>query len=287
MTTPGRGGGNNGRVPHTLVTFHAHPDDEALLTAGTMAKAAAAGHRVVLVVATSGESGDADSDILDGAETLGERRRRETLASAEALGVARVEFLGFGDSGLHGDEQPDGTTSFVTATLDDAADRLAAILTAEDADVLTIYDVNGGYGHPDHVRVHEVGRAAAERAGTPVVLEATVNRDVLYVGLQLVKNMGIEIPPEFDPTELDTWFSPADVVTHTVDVSGFLDAKRASMAAHASQSTSASASSVRTLSRVLDLPDELFGLAFGTEWYIEHGRSPDDPADDIFASLQD
>jgi len=269
------------------VSFHAHPDDEALLCAGTLARAAAEGHRVVLVVATSGEAGDADTGSLGG-ESLGERRRAETLASAGALGVARVEFLGYADSGLDGSGlDGSGTTTFVGAPPGEAAARLAAILTEEAADVLTTYDVNGGYGHPDHVRVHEVGTLAAALAGTPVVLESTVNRDVLHLGLQLVRSMGFEIPPEFDPAELDTWFSPADAVTHTVDVSAHLAAKRASMAAHATQATSASASSVRTLARILELPDDLFALAFGTEWFIEHGRSPDRPTTDVFASLDD
>lgn len=271
-------------MPHTLVSFHAHPDDEALLTAGTLAGAAAAGHRVVLVFATSGEAGDADADTLDGAETLGDRRRAEAMASADALGVARVVFLGYADSGLDGDATTDGNDTFVGASPDEAAGRLAEILREEGADVLTTYDVNGGYGHPDHKRVHQVGVAAAALAGTPVVLESTVNRDVLYLGLQIVKNMGFEIPPEFDPAELDTWFSPADAVTHTVDVSAHLAAKRASMAAHATQTTSA-VSTTRTLARILELPDDLYGLAFGTEWFIEHGRSPGDPATDVFATL--
>jgi len=238
---------------------------------------------VVLVVATSGEVGDADTSLLDGSETLGQRRRAETLASAAALGVARTEFLGYGDSGLHGDEQPAGTTSLVAADTDEAAARLAAILTDEDADVLTIYDPNGGYGHPDHVRVHHIGAAAAAMAGTPVVLEATVNRDVLHMGVQMVKAMGYEIPPEFDPAELDSWFSPGELVTHTVDVSGHLAAKRASMGAHASQATSDD-TTTRTLARILELPEDVFALAFGTEWYIEHGRSPADPATDVFAT---
>lgn len=273
-------------MTHTLVSFHAHPDDEALLCAGTLARAAAEGNRVVLVVATSGEAGEADTSSLEG-ETLGERRRAETLASAAALGVARVEFLGYADSGLDGDtgSTGDGTPTFCGTPSADAAARLAQILTDERAEVLTSYDANGGYGHPDHVRVHEVGALAAQLAGTPVVLESTVNRDVLYLGLQLVRSMGFEIPPEFDPAELETWFSPAEAVTHTVDVSEHLAAKRASMAAHATQATSDSASSVRTLARILELPDDLFALAFGTEWFIEHGRSPADATGDIFATL--
>ncbi|MEV6924462.1 PIG-L family deacetylase [Dactylosporangium sp. NPDC051485] len=81
----------------TLVAFHAHPDDETLLTGGTLARAAAEGHRVVLVTATLGEAGLSAGPT---GAALGERRHRELLAAAEALGVDRVETLGYADSGL-------------------------------------------------------------------------------------------------------------------------------------------------------------------------------------------
>src|SRR4051812_39360381 len=85
-------------VPFTLVSFHAHPDDEALLTGGTLARAAAEGHRVVLVTATAGEAGLSADGMQDGARL--EARRREELAnSARALGCARWEVLGYPDSG--------------------------------------------------------------------------------------------------------------------------------------------------------------------------------------------
>ena len=157
-------------MSYTLVSFHAHPDDEALLTAGTLARAAAAGHRVVLVVATAGEAGLASADDLaDGA--LGKRRTAELERSAAALGCARVEVLGYADSGMA--DAPSGAAgAFALVSVDEAAERLAAILREESADALTIYDPAGGYGHPDHVQVHHVGIRAAEIAGTPLVLEA-------------------------------------------------------------------------------------------------------------------
>ena len=137
----------------TVVSFHAHPDDEALLTAGTLARAAADGHRVVLVVATAGEAGLASPAAL---ADLAERRTRELTASAKALGVARVEVLGYPDSGW---DEPKGTgPTFSDLAPEGPADRLANILRGEQADVLTTYDAAGGYGHPDHVQVHRVGR---------------------------------------------------------------------------------------------------------------------------------
>jgi LmbE family N-acetylglucosaminyl deacetylase len=267
------------RMPGTLVTFHAHPDDEALLTSGSMAKAVAEGHRVVLVVATCGEVGEVSPEFLARGESLADRRVRETEASARALGVHRLEFLGYRDSGLAGDAGPG---CFVDADLEEAAGRLSAILQEERADVLTIYDPHGGYGHPDHVRVHRVGRRAAELAGTPSVLEATINRDLLRLAADLAPAMGFDLPPDVVPPDLSAWFASPEEITHTIDVSDFLDRKRASMEAHASQTTAAT-STVRTLQIFLSLPDELFAAAFSTEWFIDRSR-PGLTARDLFST---
>ena len=95
-------GNNGGHMGRTLVAFHAHPDDEALLTSGTMARAAAEGHRVVLVVATDGGLGLAASEYVGASDTtLGSVRMAELHTSARLLGTARVETLGYADSG-HG-----------------------------------------------------------------------------------------------------------------------------------------------------------------------------------------
>ena len=98
-------------------------------------------------------------------------------ASAAALGVHRVVWLGYSDSGMTGWEQNADPASFLQAAVDEAAERLAAVLREEHADVLTVYDWHGNYGHPDHIKVHHVGHRAAELAGTPTVFEATMNRD--------------------------------------------------------------------------------------------------------------
>src|SRR5215203_2246160 len=112
----------------TLVTFHAHPDDESIAMGGVMAKAADEGHRVVLVVATRGEHGEVAEDFLAEGEALWQRRVQETEACAEILGVSRVEFLGYVDSGMMGTPENDADGSFWTADTDEAAQRLAKIL---------------------------------------------------------------------------------------------------------------------------------------------------------------
>ena len=88
----------------TLVCFHAHPDDEAIATGGTMALASAAGHRVVLIVATDGELGFTVPGVAETPQELGAHRRAETQAAASILGVHRVEFLGYHDSGMAGED---------------------------------------------------------------------------------------------------------------------------------------------------------------------------------------
>jgi len=196
-------------MAHTLVTFHAHPDDESLLTAGIMAKAAAEGHRVVLVVATAGEVGEAAAEFRTGAQgDLGEGRRRELERSAEILGVHRIELLGYRDSGALAPGTVAAPGTFAAADVEEAAARLAAILEDEQADVLTTYDPNGGYGHPDHLQVHAVGARAGELAGTPVVLEATINRDLMKVGVELAQSLGyLSLPDEYFAMAFGTeWF---------------------------------------------------------------------------------
>ena len=272
-------------MPYTLVVFHAHPDDEALLTSGTMARASAEGHRVVLVVATAGGVGLVSSDFLGEGESLAARRLAELRRSATALGCARTEVLGYADSGLDGLAAGEGAAqAFASADVDEAAERLAAVLREERADVLTSYDPAGGYGHPDHVQVHRVGLRAADLAGTPVVLEATVDRDLITRALRLVQKV-YRFPAEFDPTSFDRAYTPRAQLTHKVDVRRFAVRKRTSMAAHASQATADGAD--RTLAAFLRLPMPVFRRAFGQEWYVERGRRPGAPLlDDIFATLR-
>lgn len=267
-------------MPFTLVAFHAHPDDEALLTAGTLARAAAEGHRVVLVVATAGEAG-----LVAGGRTgpvLATRRLAELEQSAGALGCARVEVLGYADSGLHG--EAGGAQAFCRADVGEAAGRLRSILAEESADVLTVYDPAGGYGHPDHVQVCRVGLRAAELAGTPSVLEATVDRQALQRVLRLAHRLP-GVPADFAPHRFDHAYTDRRLLTHRVDVRRFAGAKRAALAAHVSQA--GADEGTRTLAVLLRLPPPLFRLALGREWYVERGRAPGGGLlDDVFATVR-
>jgi LmbE family N-acetylglucosaminyl deacetylase len=263
----------------TLVCFHAHPDDEAIATGGVMAQAAAGGHRVVLIVATRGEQGEVVEGVLRPGEPLHERRVIETEAAALILGVKRVEFLGYTDSGMMGTSTNDDPTCFWRADVEEAARRLAAILEAESADVLTVYDDNGGYGHPDHIQVHRVGVRAAELAGTPRVFEATMNQDRILAMMKEAEEAGADITggPETQELEAGTFGKPESALTTAVDVTAHLPSKRQAMRAHASQ--------ISDESFFLAMPDDVFAMAFGTEWFIRRGVPT--PVDTFEASLLD
>lgn len=262
----------------TLVSFHAHPDDESIHVGGTLAKAAAAGHRVVLVFATKGEHGEVEDGFLDDDEALGQRREQETLRSAEILGAQRVEFLGYHDSGMMGTPQNHLSDAFWQADVDVAAARLAAILREEHAQILTAYDSDGGYGHPDHIQVHRVGLRAAQLASTPRFYEATMNRDHIRRIMQAAVDAG-HLPPEEVPdvTEQSSFGRPESVITTTVDVRDHLATKRASMAAHASQ--------ISENSFFLAMPPEGFEATFGLEWFIRHGVPDGHREADLFEGL--
>lgn len=257
----------------TLVAFHAHPDDESIIMGGTMAKAAEAGHRVVLVVATKGEHGEVAEGFLAQDEALWQRRVEETTAAADVLGVARVEFLGYVDSGMMGTPENDLPDSFWQADVEEAAGRLAAILVEEQADVLTAYDENGNYGHPDHIQVYRVGVRAAELAGTPKVYLTTVNRDHILRLIRQAAEAGVEVPEDVPGEEFDMGVSE-DRITTTVNVRPWLDRKRAAMAAHASQ--------ISETSFFLTMEPQQFEATWGQEWFILWDAPPGVTETDLF-----
>jgi LmbE family N-acetylglucosaminyl deacetylase len=245
----------------TLVAFHAHPDDESISMGGTLARASAAGNRVVVVTATDGSRGEVPDGFLGNGQTLADTRRQELHAATKILGVARTAMLGYHDSGMMDTPGNTDPACFWQANVEEAARRLAQILVQENADVLTVYDAHGGYGHPDHIQVHRVGHIAAQLAGTARVFETTMNRDRVK---QLLAATGDEQGPALaaldDDPGLDQIGTPDSEITTAVDVSDWIEVKRDAMAAHASQ--------VTPDSWFLQLPPSIFNAAFGTEWFV-------------------
>ena len=252
----------------TLVSFHAHPDDEAIACGGTIAMAAAAGHRVVVVTATAGECGEVPDGFLAPGETLGERRQKELAEAAAILGVARVEILGYRDSGMIGTKENEDPSCFWQTPVDEAAARLARILAEERPDVFTVYDEHGNYGHPDHIQVHRVGVRAAEMAAVVRVYESTMNRDHFLRLMARAAELGFRDVSDLPDMEDigDQMGLPEELLTTAIDVSAHLDTKRRAMAAHASQ--------IADNSFFPGMPAAAFAAAFGTEWYRRRGAPP-------------
>jgi len=233
-----------------------------------MALAASAGHRVVLVTATAGECGEVADGVLAPGETLGERRRKELEDAAAILGVARVEILGYRDSGMIGTPENEDPGCFWQTPVDEAAAKLARILCEERPKAFTVYDDHGNYGHPDHIQVHRVGVRAAEMAPVERVYEATINRDHFRRLMARADELGFGDVSDLPDIEDigDQMGLPEDMLTTAVDVSAHLDAKRRAMAAHASQ--------IAENSFFLSMSPAAFAAAFGTEWYRLRGAPP-------------
>ena len=251
----------------TIVFLHAHPDDESISTGGSIARAVREGHRVVLVVGTHGDHGEAPADLAEG-ETVVDRRRKETEASCSVLGIHRLVWLGYSDSGMTGWEQNNLPNAFINADLEEASDRLVAVLDEENADVLVGYDWHGGYGHPDHIMVHRVVHAAGAKRPSVALWEATMNRDRVRQRMQAAFDAGFI--KEEDKWDVD---GPADdgnpfgslesEINLMVDVRDLAMTKRESVKCHASQVTDSSF--------FMSMPMDQFVDAFGWEWYIKPG----------------
>ena len=217
-------------MSRTCVFLHAHPDDEALLTGGTMAGLAAQGHRVVLVVATAGENGLSGTAV---ASRLGQLRSTELDASAALLGCARVHHLGYAISGLDRSAPPSGgPPPFAQVPVSGGAAALAEILRDGRADLVTSCDAAGGYGHlipAGPSRSRRAARLAGTRCGG-----ATVDRALLLRALRLVSAVYPSL--QADARALAR-LPPLRRLPSRINVRPWAQAKRAALSAHASQTT--------------------------------------------------
>ena len=237
---------NDGPKP-ALLFLHAHPDDEAMLTGATLAKAAALGLRTIVVYGTSGDAGEVRIDL--GGEPLGARRTREARAACAELGVGRVEWLGYADSGMAGTATNARHDAFGAAQVTEAVDRLVALLHDERIGAVFGYDANGTYGHPDHRQVHAVAHAFASATGCPWLFDATWDRDYLA-------GLGSETP---DPS----FASGRAELTHFVQGEQWFRAKMEAIKRHESQAPP-------ERQRGAGGGIERWRTRFGTEWFIAH-----------------
>ena len=176
--------------PLTLMTVHAHPDDETIGTGGVMAASVAAGRRVVLVTCTDGAMGEIvipERDTPEEHRRLAATRAFELEAAMIELGVTEWENLGYRDSDMMGRIANRDPRCFWQADMDEAVGRLVWLVRRYRPHVMTTYNDFGGYGHPDHIRTHLVAVGAWERAG-----------DAGWYPEQLAPDHGGSGPPEAD-----------------------------------------------------------------------------------------
>jgi mycothiol S-conjugate amidase len=292
--------------PLCLLTVHAHPDDEASKGSATVAKYVADGVRAVLVSCTGGEAGEVLNKAMDRPEVvanLAAIRAQELQASVTAIGYTAVHLLGYHDSGMPATDWNQRPDNFLNAPIEDAVGKLVAIIRAERPQVIVTYaDGREGYGHPDHLRVHDISVPAFEAAGDPnrypELGELWQPLKLYYIGgamstkrmqalTRIYETMGEENPfakwqarrrerglPELRP----------DTVTTLIDVGDFLGARRASLLAHRTQ--------IDPDGAWMRIPDEALREAFPWDEYelarslVENGVLEGAIERDLFAGIR-
>lgn len=226
----------------TLLAVHAHPDDETITTGGTLARYSAEGVRTVVVTCTQGELGWVFEPSLVG-QDVGTLRDHELETACSTLGVSRLVRLGYYDSGMAGAAENARPGAFAGADLDEAAARLVKVLDEERPRVMLAYDETGGYGHPDHVKAHQVAVAAFETAGTARPEKLYFVRFPLRWSREFVRGLreaGIDAPGSAPAgadagPDLHEIGVPDALVTTAIDVRRYVPTKLAALACHRSQ----------------------------------------------------
>jgi N-acetyl-1-D-myo-inositol-2-amino-2-deoxy-alpha-D-glucopyranoside deacetylase len=265
------------------MAVHAHPDDECITTGGVLAHYGAQGVRTVLVTCTDGAVGEISDPSLATPENLVEVRARELDAAVRILNISRLYKLGYRDSGMVGTDDNNHRESFHQADFQQAVAKLVEVVKRERPQVIVTYDENGMYGHPDHIRAHQVAVAAFEATtsepwGPKRLFYAVVPKSAFARFAEILREAGIETPLGEGPEAGEPpWGVDDDRVTTTVDVSRFVQQKRDALTAHRTQ--------MGENMFFMRLPTELFGKLFGTELFQLVQGPPDGSSDDLFAGL--
>jgi mycothiol S-conjugate amidase len=282
------------------MAVHAHPDDESSKGAATSAKYVAEGNEVRVVSLTGGERGSILNPAMDTPgvhERIHEVREQEMQRAAAILGVSHT-WLGFVDSGLpEGDPLPPLPEGcFALVPLEEAVEKLVAVIREFRPHVMTTYDENGGYPHPDHIRCHEVSMAAFDAAGDPerfpdagepwqplkVYYSHGFSRRRLELFDEAMRARGEEPPyaewlAKWDPDRPDVM----ERVTTQVECAAYFPQRDDALRAHATQ--------IDPTGRFFVVPMEVQQELWPTEEY-ELARSLVDttlPEDDLFAGVRE
>ncbi len=276
-------------VPRRLLFVHAHPDDESITTGASIARYAAEGAEVTVVTCTLGEEGEIMAGLPElaglgawAADQLGGYRVAELKAACAALGVSRHRYLGglgrWRDSGMAGTPSASHPRAFTGGSTEEQAAQLAELIDEVQPQVVVTYDAFGGYGHPDHIRAHEITMAAAPRAkSVQRVFHTVASRDAVRAGLAALRDQArLFTVPEDD--ELPT--TPDEEITTVLDVAAYVPAKLAALRAHATQ-----------LAVVDDglpyfaLTNEIAQPILGRDFFVLAHGPAEGAADDLFGGL--
>jgi mycothiol S-conjugate amidase len=280
--------------PLSILTVHAHPDDESSKGPGTIRRYADEGIRTTLVCCTGGEAGDILNPAMDRPEVIADLqavRRAELDAAANIIGYDEVVMLGYRDSGMPDTEENAHPEAFANADLDEAVGRLVAVIRRVRPQVIVTYpEVQTRYPHPDHLQVTAITLPAWDRAGdptwypeagepfTPLKLYAPVwSKKRLLLTHQAFLDRGLESPYD------QRWLSGRDRddrITAVIEVDNAV--RRKALLAHATQ--------VDPESKFwFGLPDDVLDQIHPYEEYmLLHRRVPVESLEsDLFEGLRD
>jgi mycothiol S-conjugate amidase len=236
----------------SLLTVHAHPDDESSKGAGTVALYSSQGIHTTLVCCTGGEEGDILNPAMDRPEVrdrIGEVRREELTAATKVIGYDEVVMLGYRDSGMPDTEANANPAAFANIPLEESVGALVEIIRRQRPQVIVTYgDDQQGYPHPDHLRVHDISLPAFDLAADPDAypdlgepwqpekLYYTMwSRERMVATHEKFLELGLESP------FTEEWFKrrpaqPEQKITTSVELDGrFADVRADALLAHATQ----------------------------------------------------
>jgi mycothiol S-conjugate amidase len=279
----------------SLLSVHAHPDDEASKGAATVHRYHEQGVHTVLVCCTGGEAGDILNPAMDTPEVrarLHEVRMEELERSAAIIGFDEVVMLGYKDSGMPDTPANEDPECFAKADLDEAVGRLVQVIREHKPQVMLTYaDDQQGYPHPDHLRVHEISMLAIPAAadpgrypdlGEPWQIQKTYYSAWSRARVQAMHEKYLELGLE-SPYD-KRWFErPSNDERHTthIDVSGLYEVRAGALKAHATQ--------IDPLSPFwFGLPDEVAAEVYPQDDFIlaQSEVETEVPEDDLFAGIR-
>ncbi len=233
-----------------MLSVFAHPDDEGLVT-GAFARYHAEGARVALICATRGEEGEIAPGVECAPENLGAWREQELRTAMANIPLDEIFFLDYRDSGMDGTPANQNPVNLHNAPLADVTRKVVGIIREVRPQVLVTFDPNGGYGHPDHIKMHHASMAAWDQAGDPTCYPEQLtngvepyapgklywtafSREFFMKAAQYLKEHGHDIS-QFGSFNPERRAMATNEVTTRIDVAPYLEIKNRAWSAHASQ----------------------------------------------------